>query len=78
MIDPRNIPTFELWADYSYPLLEPYGVIAQFMPGDDWKDWGTGLLSLNGIAQRGAPSTYLFDDWRDWVMRLNEVLNQGE
>jgi hypothetical protein len=78
MIDPRGIPTFDLWADLSYPMLEPYGVIAQHMPGDDWKVWGSGLLALNGIAQRGAPSTYMFDDWREWVMRLNEALSQGE
>jgi hypothetical protein len=78
MIDPRGIPTFELWADLSYPLLQKYGVICQAMPGDDWKDWASGLLALNGIAQNGAPSPYMFSDWQDWVMRLNQSLNQGE
>lgn len=78
MIDPRAIPTFQLWADLSYPLLQPYGVIAQVIPGDDWKSWAAGLLSLNGINQRGAPSPYGFDDWREWVMRLNQALGQGE
>jgi hypothetical protein len=78
MIDPRNIPTFELWADLNYPLLQRYGVVAQFVPGEDWKVWGSGLLALNGVAQRGAPSTYMFDDWREWAMRLMQALNQGE
>ena len=78
MIDPHGIPTFDLWADFSYPLLEQYGVITQFMPGDDWKVWGSGILALNGIAQTGAPSTYMFDDWREWVMLFNEALSQGE
>jgi hypothetical protein len=48
------------------------------MPGEDWKVWGSGLLALNGVSQRGAPSTYMFDDWREWAMRLMQALNQGE
>ena len=76
-VDPRYIPSFQEWADYMYPSLEDYGVVAQFMPGEDWKNWAAGLLSLNPIAQCGAPSPYQFDDWRDWASRLNDALDQG-
>lgn len=78
MIDPRDIPTFDLWADLNYPFLERYGVVTQFLPGDDWKVWGASLSGLNGVVERAGPSTYMFDDWREWVMRLMQALNQGE
>lgn len=77
-VDPRFIPTFQEWADYMYPLLEQYGAIEQVTHGSDWQSWAAGLLSLNGIAQVGAPSPYQFEDWKDWAYRLIESLGSGE
>jgi len=76
-VDPRHIPTFQQWSDFMYPLLEPYGVIEQFTVGSDWQSWAAGLLSLNAIQQKGAPSPYQFDDWREWAYRLIETLGTG-
>lgn len=76
-VDPRFIPSFQEWADFMYPSLQQYGVIEQITYGSDWKSWANGLLSLNGIAQNGAPSPYGFDDWKEWAMRFVEVLDQG-
>lgn len=61
-----------------YPLLEQYGAIEQVTYGSDWQSWAAGLLSLNGIAQVGAPSPYQFEDWKDWAYRLIESLGSGE
>lgn len=77
-VDPRFIPTFTEWADYMYPTLEEYGVVEQVTYGSDWKSWAAGLLSLNSINQKGVPSPYQFDNWRDWATRLVGVLDQGE
>lgn len=76
-VDPRFIPTFKDWADYSYPDLEEYGAIAKVLDDSEWQDWGAGLLSLNGIAKVGAPNPYQFTDWREWAMRFNQALGQG-
>lgn len=76
-VNPQYIATFQEWSDYMYPTLQEYGVVAQFMPGEDWKNWAAGLLSINGIAQRGVPVPYQFSDWKDWAVRLNDALNQG-
>jgi hypothetical protein len=43
----------------------------------DWQNWGAGLLSLNGIASAGVPNPYQFDDWKEWAMRLNQIIDQG-
>lgn len=77
-VDPRFISTFTEWADYMYPTLEEYGVVEQVTFGSDWKSWAAGLLSLNGINQKGVPSPYQFDNWRDWATRFVGVLDQGE
>lgn len=76
-VDPRYIPTFRDWADYSYPDLERYGAIAKVTDDSDWQNWAAGLLSLNGIAAVGAPNPYQFSDWREWAMRFNQTINQG-
>ena len=76
-VDPRYIPTFRDWADYSYPDLERYGAIVKVDDDSNWQNWAAGLLSLNGIAAVGAPDPYQFSDWREWAMRFNQIINQG-
>ena len=76
-VDPRFIPTFRDWADYSYPDLERYGAIVKVDDDSNWQNWAAGLLSLNGIAAVGAPDPYQFSDWREWAMRFNQIINQG-
>jgi hypothetical protein len=76
-IDPRITKTFVEWADYMYPNLSEFGAIARAFKEDDWQMWGAGLLSLNGIAQTGAPDPYQFKDWKDWAIRFNGALNSG-
>lgn len=73
MIDPRPIPTFQLWADLMYPQLQQQGNIQQVIPGDDWQTWAVGLLSFNRFVHIAIPDPYLFNDWKDWAMRFNEV-----
>jgi hypothetical protein len=77
LIDPRITKTFLEWADYMYPSLSEYGAVARAFSEDDWQSWGAGLLSLNVIAQAGAPNPYQFKDWKDWAIRFNQTLNQG-
>lgn len=76
-VDPRYIPTFVEWSDFMYPDLEEYGPIMQASSENDWKNWGSSLLSLDGIAALAAPSPYEFSDWKEWAMRFVEALDQG-
>ena len=76
-INPYFMSSFKEWALRSVPELELYGVI-QIPPDEpDWQNWASGVVSLNGIAQRAAPSPYQFASWKDWAARLIEVLNNG-
>ena len=77
MIDPRAIPTFDLWADLMTPDLEAYGTPQKFMAGDSWQDWAAGLLAFSEIGALGAPSPYAFDDWKMWAMQFIQLINQG-
>ena len=76
-IDPRIVKTFVEWADYMYPDLSEFGVVARAFSEDDWQSWAAGVLSLNGIAQVGAPDPYQFKDWKDWAIRFNGAMNSG-
>lgn len=76
-VDPRLVDNVVQWADYMYPTIEQYGVAVQLNDERDWKDWASGLQALSGLAQVGVPSPYMFDDWREWAMRFNEMINQG-
>lgn len=79
MIDPRFMESFMSWAQQSYPdLLQRYQVSLMPSSEADWQDWGASLLSISDIAAAGAPNAYQFDDWREWVSRLIQVLGQGE
>lgn len=76
-IDPRLTKTFIEWSDYMNPSLEVYGPVGRVFSEDDWQKWGAALLSLPGIAARGAPNPYQFSDWKEWATRFNQTLNQG-
>lgn len=77
MINPYAMPSFQEWADFSLPSLERFGAIEIPPLEDGWKSWASGVVLLNGIAARGAPSPYEFNSWRDWAARLIEVVDDG-
>ena len=76
-INPYYMSSFREWACRSVPELEEYGVIELPPNEDGWQNWASGVVSLNGIAELGAPSPYQFASWKDWAARLIEVLNNG-
>ena len=77
-VDPRLTKNFIEWSDYMNPTLEEYGaVVGRVLNEDDWQSWAAGIISLNGIAQAGAPNPYQFTDWKVWAMRFNSAMNQG-
>jgi hypothetical protein len=76
-IDPRIVNNVVDWADYMFPSIERFGVAARLMDESDWKNWASGLSSIASLASLGIPDAYQFDDWREWALRFNAVINQG-
>lgn len=71
------MPSFQDWAQRSVPGLEVYGQIENPPIETGWQNWASGVVSLNGLAQIGAPSPYQFSSWKDWAARLIEVIDNG-
>lgn len=74
LTDPRY-HSLKDWADYTVFDLENYGPIPQLVRETEWKNWGAGLISINGISQQNPPSPYDYDDWQEWAYRFYQVLD---
>jgi hypothetical protein len=76
-VNPYPMPSFKLWADFMVPTLQAYGDISVPPEESDWKNWASGVVSLDGLVSRAAPLPYGFASWKDWAARLIEVLDDG-
>jgi len=76
-IDPRIVDNVVDWADYMFPSIERFGVPVRLMDESDWQNWASALSRIASFASLGVPEAYQFDDWREWAMRFNAVINQG-
>ena len=74
IVDPRNID-LQSWADTLCLDLDDYAVIPQLYDPDRWQDWAAGLVGINSISQLNPPSTYQFNDWREWALRFYQMLD---
>lgn len=74
LTDPRY-HSLKDWADFTVFDLENYGPIPQLVSETEWKNWGAGLISINGISQQNPPSPYDYDDWQEWAYRFYQVLD---
>lgn len=74
LTDPRY-HSLQEWADLTVFDLENYGPIPRLMAETEWKNWGAGLVGINGISQQNPPSPYDYDDWQEWAYRFYQVLD---
>lgn len=74
LTDPRY-HSLQEWADLTVFDLENYGPIPRLMAEKEWKNWGAGLVGINGISQQNPPSPYDYDDWQEWAYRFYQVLD---
>ena len=74
LIDPRTVD-LRLWADSVVFDLEEFGPIGRLENESEWKDWGAGLIGINGISQRNPPSPYQYDDWKEWAIRFYQMFD---
>lgn len=76
MIDPSRM-SFRDWAD-SVTLARSDAWSAQRAPGEArWRDWAVSFLQPGITGQQAVPDPYKFDDWRDWAMLAQPMLEVG-
>lgn len=65
-----NLYSLEEWAS----ALPPQFNDTPRVVGDNWHEFADALcLSRIGL-QYGIPSPYMFDNWKDWAVRVYQVL----
>lgn len=73
-IDPRGLTVRE-WADFTVPLLDPWGGVGKLENDRDWQVWAASILNLPRMSTFSPPDPYQFKDWREWVFRFNQAVD---
>ena len=74
VIDPRGMSVV-YWTDSMAYLVDKAGIIPERL--DDpkkWRDWAENLLDTPTFEGQNAPDPFQFDDWEEWAMRFNQVV----
>ena len=73
-LDPR-FATIEKWTGQMNLLIGQYGFLPKLTSERDWKRWARSARSLPKLGSAGTiPDPALYEDWRVWAARLNQVL----
>lgn len=72
-IDPRGV-TLTQWANFTTPLLAPFGISPILITEEAWRPWARSVIQLPGIAQQRPPDPEAFLDWREWAFRFNQAV----
>lgn len=71
-IDPRYLDVLE-WTDRMALLLTS---IPTYKLADAalWREWADFVQSFPQIASFNPPNPHMFEDWREWATRFNQVV----
>ena len=72
-IDPRGMTVIE-WTDRMWIMLDKVTLVERLDNPDEWQDWAEGLSDSPSLEGQNIPDPYAFDDWREWAMRYNQVV----
>ncbi len=67
--------TVQQWADFMVPNLSQYGNLGRLDDETEWAEWGERLMNLPGLSGSIVPDPRAFENWREWVDRLNQNLS---
>ncbi len=74
-IDPLGMTVIE-WTDrMALPVSGTGTTIERLDDPNEWQDWAAELLDTPNLEGQNAPNPYQFDDWREWAMRFNQVVD---
>jgi hypothetical protein len=75
ILDERAFDEFVPWAQRAKAFLQPFGNPPSPTTEDDWQRWGAELGLLPSLSGQTIPSPYFFDDWKSYVVALNQAVN---
>lgn len=73
-IDPRGMTVIE-WTDRMALPLDSMVIPERLDDPKQWREWATNILDTPNFEGQNAPNPYQFDDWREWAMRFNQVVD---
>lgn len=73
VLDPRYMTVIE-WTDRMAQLLDPMVIPERLLEPSLWREWATNILDTPNFEGQNAPNPYQFDDWEEWAMRFNQVV----
>lgn len=66
-----NLYSLEEWAS---ALPQEFNDIPRLVSDEGWQLWADALYSSRLGLQYGIPSSIGFDNWKDWAVRVYQVL----
>ena len=75
ILDERTFDSFVPWAQRAKEFLQPFGNPPAPSTEEDWRHWGAQLGLLVNLSAQTLPSPYFFNDWKSYVIALNQAVN---
>lgn len=72
IIDPRGMDVVN-WSSQVTLLLDKYGPIGVLREPEKWRAWASHVMIQIGLDRADLPSPYVYDDWREWAYRFNQI-----
>lgn len=72
-IDPRGMSVME-WTDRMTIVLDEMVIPEKLLDPAQWREWATNIIDTPNFEGQNVPNPYQFDDWREWAMRFNQVV----
>lgn len=73
-IDPRGM-TLTDWTDNMSFILDKMVLVERLDNEEEWREWATNIIDTPTFEGQNVPNPYQFDDWREWAMRFNQVVD---
>lgn len=73
-IDPRIVKDVVEWSDFMTAPLLPLSIFRRLDDPEKWQEWAYHLVQSQKIAAFNPPDPRLFDDWKEWAFRFNQVV----
>lgn len=73
-VDPRGMTVVE-WADRMSLVLDSMVIPERLDNPEEWREWATNIIDTPNFEGQNVPNPYQFDDWVEWAMRFNQVVD---
>ena len=63
------------WADRMSLVLDSMVIPEKLLDPEEWREWATNILDTPNFEGQNVPNPYQFEDWMEWAMRFNQVVD---